>query len=105
MLFLSANHMLDTAQREARCGSQPVAVEPQVFNLLVYLVRRRRMAGQIDIAKAALHKLRRTIFLCARPPPACPAWGWVALRDVPTLTENVEGAAVHERERKDGPWV
>jgi hypothetical protein len=59
VLFLSANHMLDTARREPRCGSQPVAVEPRVFNLLVYLVCRRRMAGQIDIAKVALHQLRR----------------------------------------------
>jgi TolB-like protein/Tfp pilus assembly protein PilF len=37
--FLFADHTLDIDRRELRRGSQPVAVEPQVFDLLVYLVQ------------------------------------------------------------------
>ena len=39
MKFLFANHVLDTDRRELRRGSEPIAVEPQVFDLLVYLVQ------------------------------------------------------------------
>ena len=39
--FLFANHTLDTDRRELRRGSEPIAVEPQVFDLLVYLVQNR----------------------------------------------------------------
>jgi DNA-binding winged helix-turn-helix (wHTH) protein len=37
--FLLADHTLDTDWRELRRGSEPVAVEPQVFDLLIYLVQ------------------------------------------------------------------
>ena len=37
--FLFADHRLDTARRELRRGSKPIAVEPQVFDLLIYLVQ------------------------------------------------------------------
>src|SRR5271155_688299 len=33
--------MLDTARRELCRGSEPIAVEPQVFDLLIYLVQNR----------------------------------------------------------------
>ena len=39
MKFIFANHVLDTDRRELRRGSEPIAVEPQVFDLLVYLVQ------------------------------------------------------------------
>jgi TolB-like protein/cytochrome c-type biogenesis protein CcmH/NrfG len=39
--FLFANHVLDTDRRELRRGSHPIAIEPQVFDLLVYLVENR----------------------------------------------------------------
>jgi len=39
--FLPADHTLDTDRRELRRGSEPVAVEPQVFDLLIYLVQNR----------------------------------------------------------------
>lgn len=39
MRFSFADHTLDADRRELRRGSQPVAVEPQVFDLLIYLVR------------------------------------------------------------------
>jgi TolB-like protein len=39
--FLFADHTLDIDRRELRRGSDPVAVEPQVFDLLVYLAENR----------------------------------------------------------------
>jgi TolB-like protein len=39
--FQFANHQLDTDRRELRRGGEIVAVEPQVFDLLVHLVRHR----------------------------------------------------------------
>ena len=50
MQFLFANHVLDTDRRELRRGSQPIAVEPQVFDLLVYLVENRnRVVSKDDL--------------------------------------------------------
>jgi DNA-binding winged helix-turn-helix (wHTH) protein len=48
--FLFENHTLDTERRELRRGSEPVAVEPQVFDLLVYLVENpRRVVSKDDL--------------------------------------------------------
>src|ERR1700690_2569990 len=48
--FLFANHTLDTDRRELRRGSEPIAVEPQVFDLLTYLVRNRdRVVSKDDL--------------------------------------------------------
>ena len=53
MHFLFANHTLDTDRRELRRGSESIAVEPQVFDLLVYLVRNRdRVASKDDLVAA-----------------------------------------------------
>jgi DNA-binding winged helix-turn-helix (wHTH) protein/alpha-beta hydrolase superfamily lysophospholipase len=41
MLFQFENFLLDTARRELRSGDALVAVEPQVFDLLEFLIRRR----------------------------------------------------------------
>ena len=41
MQFLFAGHTLDTDRRELRRDSQSIAVEPQVFDLLTYLVENR----------------------------------------------------------------
>ncbi len=50
MQFLFADHALDTDRRELRRGSEPVAVEPQVFDLLVYLVQNRdRVVSKDDL--------------------------------------------------------
>jgi TolB-like protein len=50
MQFFFADHMLDTDRRELRRGSAPVAVEPQVFDLLVYLVQNRdRVVSKDDL--------------------------------------------------------
>jgi TolB-like protein len=48
--FLFADHTLDTTLRELRRGSEAVAVEPQVFDLLVYLVQNRdRVVSKDDL--------------------------------------------------------
>ncbi len=41
MLFLFDNYALDTDQRELRHGTDAVPVEPQVFDLLTYLIKNR----------------------------------------------------------------
>jgi DNA-binding winged helix-turn-helix (wHTH) protein len=48
--FLFADCVLDTGRRELTRGSDPVAVGPQVFDLLVYLVQNRdRMVSKDDL--------------------------------------------------------
>jgi TolB-like protein len=48
--FLFSDHRLDTDRRELRCGSQIIAMEPQVFDLLVYLVENRdRVVSKDDL--------------------------------------------------------
>jgi adenylate cyclase len=50
MQFIFADHTLDIARRELRRGSNPIAVEPQVFDLLVYLIRNRdRVVSKDDL--------------------------------------------------------
>ena len=39
MQFFFSNHRLDSDRRELHCGSTPVSVQPQVFDLLLHLVR------------------------------------------------------------------
>jgi TolB-like protein/class 3 adenylate cyclase len=39
--FHFADYLLDTDRRELRRGQEPVAVEPQVFDLIVYLIQNR----------------------------------------------------------------
>jgi len=48
--LLFADHTLDIDRRELRHGSEPVAVEPQVFDLLIYLVQNRdRVVSKDDL--------------------------------------------------------
>jgi TolB-like protein/Tfp pilus assembly protein PilF len=48
--FLFDDHVLDVARRELSRGVEPVAVEPQVFDLLVYLVENRdRVVSKDDL--------------------------------------------------------
>jgi TolB-like protein len=50
VLFLFSDHRLDTDRRELRRGSEAIAVEPQVFDLLVYLVENRdRVVSKDDL--------------------------------------------------------
>jgi DNA-binding winged helix-turn-helix (wHTH) protein len=48
--FLFAGHTLDTDRRELRRGPEPIAVEPQVFDLLIYLMENRdRVVSKDDL--------------------------------------------------------
>jgi len=48
--FLFSNHVLDTDRRELSFGGKAVAVEPQVFDLLVYLLENRdRVVSKDDL--------------------------------------------------------
>ena len=50
MQFRFENHLLDVDRRELRRGSELVEVEPQVFDLLLYLVRNRdRVVSKDDL--------------------------------------------------------
>ncbi|HKS87453.1 MAG TPA: winged helix-turn-helix domain-containing tetratricopeptide repeat protein [Pseudolabrys sp.] len=53
MQFLFGDHMLDGDRRELRRGDHPVAVEPQVFDLLIYLVQNRdRVVSKDDLIES-----------------------------------------------------
>ena len=53
MQFLFADQTLDLDRRELLCGSTPIAVEPQVFDLLTYLVQNRdRVVSKDDLIAA-----------------------------------------------------
>jgi TolB-like protein len=50
MQFRFADYLLDVSRRELRRGGEPVALEPQVFDLLVYLIRNRnRLVTKEDL--------------------------------------------------------
>jgi TolB-like protein/tetratricopeptide (TPR) repeat protein len=48
--FSFESYILDIDRRELRCGTETIAVEPQVFDLLVYLIRNRdRVVSKDDL--------------------------------------------------------
>ena len=48
--FLFEDFVLDTERRGLPCGSALLSVEPQVFDLLVFLVKNRcRVVGKYDL--------------------------------------------------------
>jgi DNA-binding winged helix-turn-helix (wHTH) protein len=48
--FLFDDHTLDADRRELRRGAERIAVEPQVFDLLIYLVENRdRVVSKDDL--------------------------------------------------------
>ena len=56
MLYRFNDFVLDTSRRELRCGNSIVATEPQVFDLLEYLIRsRERVVSRDDILAAVWH--------------------------------------------------
>jgi len=51
--FAFGDHFLDVDRRELHRGGEPVSLEPQVFDLLVYLVRNRnRVVTKDDLLTA-----------------------------------------------------
>jgi TolB-like protein len=48
--FLFSNHVLDTSRQELSCGGEGVPIEPQVFDLLQYLLENRdRVVSKADL--------------------------------------------------------
>jgi DNA-binding winged helix-turn-helix (wHTH) protein len=53
MLYFFENFVLDPGRRELRRGNSPIAVQPQVFDLLEYLIANRdRVVSKDDILHA-----------------------------------------------------
>ena len=53
MLLFFEDHTLDIDRRELSRGSKRIEIEPQVFDLLVYLVQNRdRVVSKDDLVKA-----------------------------------------------------
>ena len=53
MPYLFENHRLDPDRRELFARGEPVSLEPQVFDLLVYLIRNRsRVVSKDDLIAA-----------------------------------------------------
>lgn len=53
MRYLFGDHSLDVARRELCRGAEPIAVEPQVFDLLTFLIRNRdRVISKDDLIEA-----------------------------------------------------
>lgn len=50
MLYVFEDYALDMDRRELRRGSEPIALEPQVFDLLAYLIgNRERVVSKEDL--------------------------------------------------------
>lgn len=55
MQFLFGDHTLDADRRELRRGAESISVEPQVFDLLIYLVENRdRVVSKDDLIASVL---------------------------------------------------
>jgi pimeloyl-ACP methyl ester carboxylesterase/DNA-binding winged helix-turn-helix (wHTH) protein len=53
MRFEFGDYLLDVRRRELRCGIQTIAIEPQVFDLLLYLLEHRdRVVSKEDLVSA-----------------------------------------------------
>jgi len=53
LLFFFEDYVLDTARRELRRGSERLLIEPQVFDLLAFLVKNReRVVSKDDLLAA-----------------------------------------------------
>src|SRR5262245_6613707 len=59
LLYLFENHVLDTDRRELRRGTMPVVIEPQAFDLLVYLIQHCERVVSKDDLIATIWKGRR----------------------------------------------
>src|SRR3954447_8680450 len=54
--YLFADCTLDTDRRELRRGADLISVEPQVFDLLEYVIRNRnRVVSKVDLVAAIWH--------------------------------------------------
>ena len=84
MQFHFSDYVLDASRRELRCGEQSIEVEPQVLDLLIYLVQNRdRVVSKDDLIASV--------------------WGGRIVSDS-TLTSRINAArrAVGDSGRKQG---
>jgi DNA-binding winged helix-turn-helix (wHTH) protein len=57
MQFRFADHVLDVALRELRRQGEVVALEPQVFDLLIHLIRNRhQVVTKEDLVASVVHR-------------------------------------------------
>jgi len=57
MKFIFESCLLDTERRELSCGGNQVIVQPQVFDLLVHLIRNRnRVLGREELFREVLDR-------------------------------------------------
>jgi DNA-binding winged helix-turn-helix (wHTH) protein len=54
MLYAFENYVIDTDQRELRCGQRAVVLQPQVFDVLEFLIRNRDRVVTKDELMAAV---------------------------------------------------
>ena len=78
MRYLFEDYALDTDRRELRRGGILVAIEPQVFDLLVYLIRNREHVTSKDDLIAAVwgRRVVTDAALATRLNSARAAIGW-----------------------------
>jgi hypothetical protein len=69
LIYYFSDFVLDTSRREMRRGEDHIPLEPQVFDLLEFLVRARdpvvsrdELHGQIDAAPLLAEATRRRLF-------------------------------------------
>ena len=66
MLYFFENFVLDPARRELRRGNALIAVQPQVFDLLEYLIANRdRVVSKNDILPRRLGRDAASVGVCA----------------------------------------
>ena len=93
MLFLFGNYALDTDRRELHHGSALMSIEPQVFDLLEYLIRNRdRVVSKDDLLAQVWHgRIVSYSTLASRIKSVDPKAGLLAYReldDTGTLARN-----------------
>jgi len=66
--FVFGEHRLDADRRELRQGGARIALEPQVFDVLLYLVRNRDRVVTKDDLLAAVTRWRRRSWRLGRAP-------------------------------------
>ncbi|MCP5055356.1 MAG: hypothetical protein GY937_01375 [bacterium] len=57
MLYRFADHLLDAERRELFRGSEPISVEPQVFDVLIYLLENRDRVISRDDCRRSLRSV------------------------------------------------
>jgi DNA-binding winged helix-turn-helix (wHTH) protein len=73
LLYSFEDFVLDSDRRELRCKTDLVALEPQVFDLLEYLIRNRQRVASKDDLLAAIWGDGSSRNRCLPPASTLPA--------------------------------